>query len=286
MQAPSPVARVKDLAAFIPRQAGDWKAGEADELYSRDQLYDYMDGGAEVFLDFDFREVLVRRFAGPKDNELVVDVYDMGSPEDAYGIFSCDRQGSPAGLGEESELGDGLLRVRQGRFFLTVMTMFDDQAAAGAIMEIGRALVPHMGPAGGVTPALVGALPARGLRRDRIACFHSAVNLNPRFFVSPDNILQLTTETRCVLADYDAAPGSAPAKLLLVRYPSAEKAASARASFLKGYLPAGAAAAGAGRTDKGFVATKIEGDGLAVVFEAPFDTWAADLLAGVKFPTR
>ena len=76
-----------------------------------------MDGGAEVYLAFDFRRVFARKYAGPGGNELALDIYDMGSPEEAFGIFSCDRGTPAAGIGQDSEYGFGLLRFQSGPVF-------------------------------------------------------------------------------------------------------------------------------------------------------------------------
>ena len=73
-----------------------------------------MNGGAEVYLSYDFKRVRVRRYAGPDDGEIVLDVYDMGSSAEAFGVFSTSIEDPEVGLGQGSEYGAGLRRVRQG----------------------------------------------------------------------------------------------------------------------------------------------------------------------------
>lgn len=271
---------VKELVPQIPKQVGDWQSVSEDEVYSRQTLYDYMDGGAEAFLDFDFREVLVRRYSGPEKNEITLEIYDLGSAEEAFGIFSCDREGRESNIGQESEYEEGLLRFRQGRFFVTIAAQSAAASAEDAIMSLGRAIVPHLGQAGG-RPALIAALPEEGLRPNRTSFFHSNVNLNSRYFIAAENILILTKETQAVFAEYEA-PSGGDVYLLLVRYPSSGQAAAARASFLKAYLPE-AEAKGFGLTEnKKWVAARQEQTILAVVLEAPSETFASRLLSSVN----
>ena len=268
---------VKDLGPKIPKQVLDWKSSGPDETYDRKTLYGYMDGGAEVYLAFDFREVLVRKYADGAGNELVLDIYDMGSPPEAFGMFSCDRQDPEAGIGQGSEYGPGLLRFWRGRYFVSVTVSGNEDKAEKAVLELGRAVAPLLGP-DGAPPDLVGRLPAAGLRPQKTAYFHNNIHLSNRYFISPDNILDLDEKTVCVFAEYGA-PGGDTARLLVVRYPDAAKAEAAAASFRTSFLP-GADTDGAALTEsKGWCAVRVRGGLLAAVFEASSKDYALRLAA-------
>jgi hypothetical protein len=115
-----PGGNVKDLASSLPDRVLDWKSSGKDMVYDRTTLFDYLDGGAEVYLAFGYKEVLVRKFADATRNEINLDIYDMGTSAEAFGLFSCDRQDPEAGIGQESEYGLGLLRFFQGRYFVSI----------------------------------------------------------------------------------------------------------------------------------------------------------------------
>lgn len=275
---------VTDFGAKIPKTFGGWEASAKDRTFNRQTLYDYMDGGAEVYLAFDFREVFSRKYGGPGGRELTLDVYDMGSPEEAFGAFSCDREDPGVGIGQESEYGPGLLRFWQGRYFVTIMASSDDETAGAAVLELGREAAKTLGPPGR-KPDLVAFLPTESLRADRTSYFHSVVNLNNRFFVSSENILRLDRSTECVFAEYGP-EGAEPCCLLLIRYPDAGKAGSACQSFLASYLP-GAGSEGAGQTEnKKWTAASVRKNYLAIVFAASSREEAGRLAASVKFPEK
>jgi hypothetical protein len=270
---------VTDFRQAIPRTIRGWKAAGDDRTYDRRTIFDYMDGGAEVYLAFDFREVWSRKYKGPGGGEMTLDVFDMGSPGEAFGAFSCDREDPGAGIGQESEYGGGLLRFWQGRYFVTVTASGEGEDVRQAVLALGKETLKHLGP-GGAKPGLVGHLPAAGLKPDRTSYFHALVNLNNRFFVSADNILRLDRRTDCVIGEY-ATPAGDTAHLLIVRYPDPGKALEARASFLAAYLPE-AGPDGLGRTeDKKWVLASLRGNELAVIFEAPAADWAKALAASI-----
>jgi hypothetical protein len=108
---PAPVpAQIKErLARLLPQlaEAGTLSAGER-QFYSFD-LYRYIDGAADGFLAFDMIAMVHQEYKA-KDADITVDIYDMGKPLNAFGIYSAER--SPnchfLPLGAEGYVSDSL----------------------------------------------------------------------------------------------------------------------------------------------------------------------------------
>jgi len=64
---------------------------EKPDLYNDKQLFGYIDGGAELYLEYGFKLVTAWR-CQKKQQEFVVDVYEMVSPAAAFGIWSISRR--------------------------------------------------------------------------------------------------------------------------------------------------------------------------------------------------
>jgi len=275
---------VNTLSQAIPRKILDWQASEKDRTYDRKTIFDYMDGGAEVYLAFDFREAFVRTYKVPSGDDIVLDVFDLGSPQEAYGVFSCDRQDPEAGVGQESTFGPGLLRFWQGRYFVSVSSAGDAQRTEKAILELGKAVVPHLGPPG-EPPRLLQLLPPAGLIRSKTSYCHGAISLSNRYFVASENILRLDRgKTDCVLAEYSEGSGET-IKLLLIRYPDEGQARAARQSFLKSYPPEAGPDGTAQAENKKWLLGRSHRNFVAIVFEAPSKVRAENLFAAVRFPS-
>jgi hypothetical protein len=81
-----------------------WRRSGEPEIYRKDGLYGYIDGGAEIFLQYGFRELSVTRYTaahaaatGPgrgAPKTVTLEIYRMDSPADAFGIFSIRRAGN------------------------------------------------------------------------------------------------------------------------------------------------------------------------------------------------
>jgi hypothetical protein len=73
-----------------------WVRAEDPAVYSRQGLYGHIDGGAEIFLQYQFEELALASYvrSGPKGREeITCEIYRMDSPDNAFGIFSIQRAG-------------------------------------------------------------------------------------------------------------------------------------------------------------------------------------------------
>jgi hypothetical protein len=271
---------MKEPYGSIPVKARNWVAQEFDDVfYDQESLRDYIDDTAELDSSFRVRTAFVRRYQNIDDpeEEIVLDLYDMGSSEEAFGIFSCEREDKDIGVGQASEYGDGLLRFWQDRFFVSLVSLSNDDLEP-VMTEIARGVADAIVTTG-PRPALVERLPKDGLAEDQVRFFHTMQCLNHHFFLSSENILALDANTTCVFTRYERKDETA--HLLLVEYPTSQKAEAARDIFVKAFIPE-AEDAGAARMQNGrWIVASSDRNYVVVVFDAPEDDWARNLAAEV-----
>lgn len=77
------------LAKLVPEVQG-WSLEEAPRYYIYENLSDYMNGNCEQYFSYDFKGLISARFQKDDNPELVVtvDIYDLGTPLNAYGVYS------------------------------------------------------------------------------------------------------------------------------------------------------------------------------------------------------
>ena len=224
----------QDISMFS--EVEGWKWDQKEMRYHSKTLFDYVDGAAELYLAYGFQNLTVRRFEKSNQPSITVEIYEMDSPEDAYGVFSFERQDEPAGVGQESEYGGGLLRFWKGRYFVSIYAEGEGKEVASAILQMGRDAAEGI-PAAGPEPKLVRFVPGKGfgLVEKSLRYVKSHILLNQRFFIAHQNILNLNPKTEAVLAQY--LRDQQKTQLLLVRYPGPREAEEAYRSFMKAYLP-------------------------------------------------
>ncbi|HEY3446143.1 MAG TPA: DUF6599 family protein [Myxococcales bacterium] len=228
-----------DFASKLPAQVGEWKKPAKPQRYDCKTLYDYIDGGAELYLAFDFAGATTFEYSAGKDDEIKVDIFDMGSPRGAFGAFAHGRETIAAEVGQGSEYAGGLLTFWKHRYYVSVLGFPETQAKRKAVYELGQAiaaLIPGTGP----LPAIIGALPKKGLVEASVRTFHHHLLQNDYVTVSHDNLLGIGPKPEAVLARYDR--DGEKFVLMLVDYPAEAEAKAAQGRFTDG-LPAGAVVA-------------------------------------------
>jgi hypothetical protein len=279
-------SRPGDSAAILPGEVHGWTVVTPDGVYTGETLYEYINGGAEVYRALNVRRVIGRTYEKPEAPEIIVDLFDMGSPSDAYGAYRHDlRPGEPAGLGRESELTEGALAFWKGTYFVSILTLEETDASREAMLEIGRKIDAAI-PDAGDPPELVLRLPKRGLLQEQIHYFHTHESLNVYLRLGEGNPLLLHEKTEGVVARYAPEPAGGgeipPYSVLLVRYPSMEEAREGLAGLLETRL-AGADERGVVEDDDGtWQAARLANGVLASVIGAPTREEAERTLSKVE----
>jgi len=84
--------RLKSIARSLPAAIEGWTKLSDNELYSPQNLYEYINGGAELYISYQFKHLLTQSYTDSDSTEIRIDLFDMGSSFNAYGIFSHGRE--------------------------------------------------------------------------------------------------------------------------------------------------------------------------------------------------
>ncbi len=278
----SPEKAVKNLLIELPKKIDSWISRADDSIFTRSTLFNHINGGAEPYLTYDFREAAVRRYSGNGNDEILVEVYDMGKAIDAYGIFSIENADEEIGIGQGSEYGGGLLRFWKNSYFISIMTTGDEKTAAPVMKKIAKILESKIDSTGD-KPDSVSSLPQlseRGFNLKKTRFFHQFSILNRLYYLADENILKLGRNTDCLLAMYEH--GGSRIYLLMARYLSIKEAEEAYALFIKSYMP-DSAGQGKIKTENGkWVMSRKEGESIYIVFDAPDKNRGMEILNGIK----
>ena len=276
-------AEAVPMEKLVPTYMSGWKSDGQDAAYDRKTLYDYIDGGAEVYLAYGFRQVLARRLLRTGQPAITVDLFDMGSSADAYGIFSFEREGADVGIGQDSEYAAGFLRFWKGNFFVSVLADRETPESREAVMEIGRAIASNI-KSEGERPKIIARLPSGNPIRTSIRYFHEKSGLDYHYFIADKNILGLGKDTEVVLAQYKI--GSSKFQFMLVRYLKTDKALAAFDDFRAAYMPEAGEDATVKTENGKWASAGLRGDLIVAVFDAPTKAAAKGLILKVKGARR
>jgi hypothetical protein len=226
-----------------------WTPTAGLKTYTHDDLYSLVDGQADAFFAYRFKQVAVRRYKNAEGNLLNVEVWQLAAPEDAYGLFTSNLSGQPYAAGNDGMTVPGQrVAFWQSRYFVAVTSAkkVSDETLKSFTDELTRAL-----PTGGDRPALLQRLPAEGRVARSELYFHQEISIQNEVWLGGQNLLGLSDKTGGMLAQYTLE--GKKARLMLVEYSSAEEAAKALVALQNAGLD-------------GFVAAKANGPWLTAVF--------------------
>lgn len=230
---PSDTITQNPLYKLLPEYVLEWTTSESAHLYIGEEIFDYMDGAGEIYRAYNFKELLVQRYTCPDQEEILVEIFDMGLSKNAFGIFTYMMgRGSTVKIGQDGEYKSGLLTFWRNNYFVCVKVENENDKAKKAVLKLGEKISKAIGKDGNRSPILK-RLPARKYFENSVRYFFSYEILNIHFYVAERNILNLNDSTEGVLVRLK----DDKSYLLLVKYTNRAQATSAYTNFLQYYMP-------------------------------------------------
>ncbi len=260
------------LKKIIPGEVSGWHREGDVEKYDRETIFRYMNGAGEIYRMYDYRGMEVLRMVKVEQPEIKIEMFDMGSPDDAFGVFSHMREGDEAGVGEGSEYRKGLLCFWQGEYFFCIIAEEETVETKQIIFELAN-IITSSYKASNTKPAILNILPEENLDKNSIRYFNLPSSLNYHYFVSDKNIFYLNKETDAVLARY----GESYCYLLCIKYPKTNDAKKAYDNFLSVYLPDGDGSDIYQIEDNKWLAAELLQNYIILIFDAPTEPFAKTL---------
>jgi hypothetical protein len=139
--------RLQDIAAqelVFPR-VERWTLTQEETVYNANNLFDVIDGAADLYLEYDFVDLHIGRYT-KNELEIKVEIYKHGSAVDAFGIFSQERFADYhfVDLGVQGYLELGALNFLSGIYYVKISTIQEGPAAQDALLLIAKAVEKHL----------------------------------------------------------------------------------------------------------------------------------------------
>jgi hypothetical protein len=217
-------ANPPSAAGFFPASGAisGWSTTGDLMTYNQQNLSDLVDGQSDSFFAYGFDQVSVQRYQDSQGQKLSIEVWQLDSEDDAYGLFTASRTGTPESIGNQGDGDPGLrLIFWQSQYYVHVNAIQDlpDDLIMGFAKAVSSAI-----PRGGTPPDLVKQLPQQDLEAGSEIFFHQEISIQSEVWLGGSNLMGLGSDTQGVVARYTIK--GQPGHLLLIAYSSVEKATS------------------------------------------------------------
>jgi hypothetical protein len=160
------------LESLLPKKdlPKDWTLIHGPQTYTRKTIFEHINGQAELYLKYGFQGSVFAIYQKGKiqNDQIELDIYDMGNVLQAFGIFSRFRnEDRPGGFGLESYLDDHTALFYQGKYFVM---LYATETNPGFLRQFSKLVSSKISdPAR--SPKEIGYFPKNGLKPGSIQYF-------------------------------------------------------------------------------------------------------------------
>jgi hypothetical protein len=178
-----------------------WKKVDTPKRFTQADLYGYIDGGAELFLEFGFEQLTVQRYRNGSD-DYTVEAYRMSDPAAAMGVYlmKTGKETSAPAFKERHTANRNQLFFVRHRYFVIINNISGKQDLAPLEPKFGAAVASKLPPA--VPIAELKALRPAGLVPNSLRLSRGAYALQSVYTLGDGDILQLDRKLTAVSGDY------------------------------------------------------------------------------------
>jgi len=208
-----------------------WTRRGKTVVYDSAELYGYINGGAEIFLDLGFDRVAVQKYNAGRgeitsgeitSGEITVDIYQMTDPAAALGIYlmKCGRETpSPKLDAVRHTVNRFQLLAVKGNVYLCVSDLDGREQTGDTLLAFARH-VTNLIPAAATSPdGMFDLLPKEGRIAGSERVIRGQFTLQAIYTLGPGDVLRLGGEITAVAADYDRGAGRPAETCIAALYP-------------------------------------------------------------------
>lgn len=220
----------ESISTIIP---SGWVNDGPIKNYTPENLYEYINGGAELYISYGMKSVKSQRIVHKTMGEIRIEIFDMVHAKNAFGVFTHTRTKDEKSIGQGSQYFTGAQIFWKGKYFVSVIADDDNNEIQDAILQISDSIEEQIQESGSI-PKFVELLPKPKLVKDGYIFFHHYIWLNAYYFLSNENILNITNDCEAVIGKY----GKEKEKhfLLVIKYPNNTLAQEAFDAFNTHFL--------------------------------------------------
>lgn len=170
------------LASFLPL-SGDvkgWSMNDSFEEYKGEDLFFYINGGAEIYHEYGFERVIVQDYSSTNGKSVSLEIYEMTDPSSAYGMYSFKStgDGKTLDLGNEGKLQDYYLNFWKDKYIITLTGFDEEEETIKGLQSLANATDIRIKTAApSEMPAIVHMLPKKGLESQDVKYFQGNLGL-------------------------------------------------------------------------------------------------------------
>ena len=164
----APLCSASDGGQYSPfPQITGWKKSGEIRIFLPKNLYDYIDGGADLYLKYDFQELQVAEYQDEKKASVTVEIYRHKTPTHAFGIYSQERfrNADYLDIGSQGYREKGILNFLTGNYYVKLISFNAGAEDQEALFTFAEKVAENLGGKGSL-PSVLSSFPQEGKKEN------------------------------------------------------------------------------------------------------------------------
>jgi hypothetical protein len=144
-----------------------WKQSGDIQTFSPKDLFEYINGAADLYLSYDFQELKVAEYQNEKKASVTVEVYRHKTPIHAFGIYSQERLSNAnfLDIGVQGYSETDILNFVSGNYYVKMSSFKTGPEDQEVLPTFAKKVVENLGEKGSL-PSILSAFPKEGKREN------------------------------------------------------------------------------------------------------------------------
>jgi hypothetical protein len=205
-------AELKDILS-ANEEIQDWQVVDSVRTIKGNQLFDYIDGGAEIFVEYGFVQAVSATYKDSANRQLQAEVYEMADSAASYGAYSfyLNSEGQNANAGQEARIIDYYCVARKGNCVIVISIPQADEGLFKTIEKFASTIASKYNQTNN-KPELVSRIEKASIASGHIKYIEGSVGLSNIYRFIPGSAIKFNKavsffidKTKCLVFDYNTA---------------------------------------------------------------------------------
>jgi hypothetical protein len=152
---------------FVFPEVTGWRQSGELQTFQPENLFDYIDGAADLYLSYDFQELKVAEYRNEKKASVIVEVYRHRTPTHAFGIYSQERLANAnfIDVGTQGYIETNVLNFLVGPYYVKINSYNTGAEDQDILLTFAKKVSENLGEKGSL-PSILSSFPEEGKKKN------------------------------------------------------------------------------------------------------------------------
>jgi hypothetical protein len=156
-----------DGKIFAFPEVTGWRQSGEIQTFIPKTLFEYINGGADLYLSYDFQELKVAEYLNEKKSSVIIEVYHHKTPTHAFGIYSQERLSDAnfLDIGSQGYIEANVLNFVAGPYYVKINSFNTGPDDREILIAFAKKVAETLGERGAL-PSILSSFPEKGKKKN------------------------------------------------------------------------------------------------------------------------